>query len=80
MNTPQKQQQQQQHNPILLWLDYCDCLLIGTPNSVIQPLQKIQNFAARLVLLTLHHGYSTPLLEKLHWCPILEHVTKYYYI
>ena len=26
--------------------------LIGTPNSVIQPLQKIQNFAARLVLLT----------------------------
>ena len=29
-------------------LDYCNCLLMGTPNSVIQPLQKIQNFAARL--------------------------------
>ena len=27
--------------------DYCNCLLMGTPNSVIQPLQKIQNFAAR---------------------------------
>ena len=33
---------------ILSQLDYCNCLLMGTPNSVIQPLQKIQNFAARL--------------------------------
>ena len=36
---------------ILSQLDYCNCLLIGTPNSVIQRLQKILNFAARLVLL-----------------------------
>ena len=36
---------------ILSRLDYCNCLLMGTPNSVIQPVQKIQNFAARLVLL-----------------------------
>ena len=36
---------------ILSWLNYCNCLLISTPNSVIQPLQKIQNFVARLVLL-----------------------------
>ena len=36
---------------ILSRLDCCSCLLMGTPNSVIQPLQKIQNFAARLVLL-----------------------------
>ena len=35
---------------VLSGLDYCNCLLIGTPNSVIQPLQKIQNFAAGLVL------------------------------
>ena len=33
---------------ILSRLDYCNCLLMGTPNSVIQPLQNIQNFAARL--------------------------------
>ena len=26
---------------ILSRLDYCNCLLMGTPNSVIQPLQKI---------------------------------------
>ena len=36
---------------ILSRLDYWNCLLMGTPNSVIQPLQKIQNFDARLVLL-----------------------------
>ena len=59
---------------ILSQLDYCNCLLMGTPNSVIQPLQKIQNFAARLVLLAPCHHHSTPLLEKLHWLPISEHI------
>ena len=47
---------------ILSRLDYCNCLFMGTPNSVIQPLQKIQNFAARLVLLVPSHHHSTPLL------------------
>ena len=59
---------------ILSRLDYCNCLLMGTPNSVIQPLQKIQNFTARLVLLTPRHHHSTPLLEKLHWLPISERI------
>ena len=44
--------------------DYCNCLRMGTPNSVTQPLQKILNFAARLVLLAPRHHHSTPLLEK----------------
>ena len=59
---------------ILSRLDYCSCLLMGTPNSVIQPLQKFQIFAARLVLLASHHHHSTYLLEKLHWLPISEHI------
>ena len=59
---------------ILSRLDYCNCLLMGTPNSVIQPLQKIQNFAARLALLAPRHHHSTPLLEKLHWLPISEYI------
>ena len=59
---------------ILSRLDYCNCLLMGTPNSVIQPLQKIQNFAARLVLLAPRHHHSSPLLEKLHWLPISERI------
>ena len=48
---------------ILSRLDYCNCLLMGTPNSVIQPLQKIQNCAARLVLLAPCHHHSTPTLH-----------------
>ena len=48
---------------------------MGTPNSFIQPLQKIQNFAARLVLLApRRHHHSTALLEKLHWLPISERI------
>ena len=47
---------------------------MGTPNSVIQLLKKIQNYAARLVLLAPRHHHSTPLLEKLHWLPISERV------
>ena len=59
---------------ILSRLLYCNCLLMGTPNSVIQHPQKIQNFAARLVLLAPRHHHSTPLLEKLHWLPISESI------
>ena len=44
---------------ILSRLDYCNCLLMGTPNSVIQPLQKILNCAAALVLLAPRHHHST---------------------
>ena len=55
-------------------LDYCNCLLKGTPNSVFQPPQKILNFAARLVLVTPRHHHSASLLEKLLWLPISEHV------
>ena len=47
---------------------------MGTPNSVIQPLQKIQNFAARLVLLAPRHHHAIPILEKLHWLPISERI------
>ena len=47
---------------------------MGTPNSVIQPLQKNPNFAARHVLLVSRHHHSTPLLEKLHWLPISERI------
>ena len=47
---------------------------VCTPNSVIQPLQKILNFAARFVLLAPRRHHSTPLLEKLDWLPISERI------
>ena len=42
---------------ILSRLDYCNCLLMGAPNSVIQPLHKVQNFPARLILMAPHHHH-----------------------
>ena len=49
---------------ILSRFDYCNCLLMGTHNFVIQPLQKILNFAARLVLLAPRHHNWTPLWKN----------------
>jgi hypothetical protein len=34
---------------ILSRIDYCNALLIGCPSSVTQPLQTVQNAAARLI-------------------------------
>ena len=59
---------------ILSRSDCCNCLLMDTSNSVLQPLQKILNFAARLVLLAPRHHHSTPLLEKQHWLPISDRI------
>ena len=57
---------------VLSRLDYCISLLIGTPNSVIQPMQKVQNTAVRLILRAPRHQNCTPLLQQLHWLPISE--------
>ena len=57
---------------VLSRLDYCNSLLTGTPNSVIQPMQKVQNTAAHLILRAPCHQNCTPLLQQLHWLPICE--------
>ena len=57
---------------ILSRLDYCNCLLMDTPSSVIQSLQKIQNFRCK----TRSLGTPPPPFNtspgKLHWLPISE--------
>ena len=45
---------------------------MGTPKSVIQPMQKVQNTVAHLILRAPHHQNCTPLLQQLHWLPISE--------
>ena len=59
---------------VLSRLDYCNSLLMGTLNSVIQPMQKVQNTAARLIFRAPCHQNCTPLLQQLHWLPISEQI------
>ena len=59
---------------VLSRLDYCNSLLIGAPLSVIQPLQRVQNFAARLVLKASRFESSASLLCRLHWLPVQQRI------
>ena len=47
---------------------------MGIPNSVIQPMQKVKNTAARLIPKAPRHQNCTPLLQQLHWLPISERI------
>ncbi len=51
-------------------LDYCNALLYGLPDYILDKLQKVQNNAARLIFKKKKHDNITSLLKKLHWLPI----------
>ena len=55
---------------VLSHLDYSNALLFGLPDSIIRPMQNIQNSAARLILGLSKFEHITPALQQLHWLPI----------
>ena len=55
-------------------LDYCNSLLVNLPPSHLVPLQRIQNFAARLVTRSRSFEHITPILRHLHWLPITQRI------
>jgi len=56
-------------------LNYCNAVLAGgDPQSTLEPLQRVQNAAARLVHQLDVHDHVTPSLTVLHWLPIRCHI------
>ena len=50
--------------------DYCNSLLSGCPLYILRRLQKVQNSAAELVLISRRRDHVQPLLQALHWLPV----------
>ena len=48
-------------------LDYCNSLLFGVADSLVQRLEAVQNAAARFVSGTRRCEHITPVLRRLHW-------------
>ena len=50
-------------------IDYCNSLLYGIPDKLLNRIQRIQNYAARVVLRLHKFSHITPALASLHWLP-----------
>ena len=50
--------------------DYCNSLLFGSTNDVTSHLQRIQNYAARVILRLPKSSSITTHLKSLHWLPV----------
>ena len=56
-------------------LDYCNSVLAALPQSTIEPLQCVQNTAARLIFNLGKCEHVSPCLIQLHWVPIRYRIT-----
>ena len=59
---------------ILSRLDYGNSLLFGSNSTDVQRLQRIQNWAAKLICRALKRDHATPYLNELHWLPVRERI------
>jgi len=51
-------------------LDYCNSVLAGIPQTTLEPLQRVQNAAVRLIFELGLREHVTPGLLQLHWLPV----------
>ena len=50
--------------------DYCNSLLFGSTHDVTSHLQRVQNYAARVILRLRKSSNITTHLKSLHWLPV----------
>ena len=55
---------------VLSRIDYCNSLLFGSTHDVTSHLQRIQNYAARVILRLPMSSSITIHLKSLHWLPV----------
>lgn len=55
---------------VLSKINFCCTLLYGLPKKKIDKLQKLQNYAARIITLASKRDRITPLLKKLNWLTV----------
>ena len=55
---------------ILSRIDYCNSLLFGSTHDVTSHLQRMQNYAARVILHLPRSSNITTHLKSLHWLPV----------
>ena len=59
---------------VLSRLDYCNSILSGSSQYLLQKLQKVQNTAARIILRVPRSEHASPLLCTLHWLCIRSRI------
>ena len=55
---------------VLSRIDYCDLLLFGSTHDVTSHLERIQNYAARVISRLPRSSSITTHLTSLHWHPV----------
>ena len=60
---------------ILSKIDYGNGLLLGAKKTDVQRLQRIQNWAAKMICQVRKHDHATPCLKELHWLAVENRIT-----
>ena len=59
---------------VLSRLDYCNAVLVGSPQVLLDKIQRVINCSARLIYKASKSAHITPLLFDLHWLPISSRI------